>query len=114
MPSHFGKEQKAAWALHLRLLGPMRVLTVADAGALEAMCLAYVTLVEAYRQLRVDGLTVKTVMGLRKHPAAGIAAESNRIYQSWLARFGLSPADRSRVSTVPEPPKKTGWALVKK
>lgn len=115
MPAHFGKAEKAAWEFHLKLLADMRVLTSADAGALEACCLAYTAMNEAYRQLREEGLTQLNDLGqLRKHPAAGIAAESNRIYQSWLARFGLSPADRSRVSAIPADAKQSGWALLKR
>lgn len=75
------------------------VLTMADLPALELLCAHYETALKAYKQLRVEGITVLTSNGtVMRNPAAGALLEHSRAFQKYSAEFGLTPSSRSKVT----------------
>ncbi len=86
----------------------MRVVTVADAYALELLCEA----VAEYRQARAVlaklGMTYETVSAAgtamtRTRPENAVAADSWRRAKIGLSNFGLDPVSRGRVETIAAP-----------
>lgn len=127
-PEHMSDRAKVAYGRVSVILDRMGVLTEADGLALEAMCEAYADLIEARQALRKPiAIEIKSEDGVGKYPyevakpgevtyvtvgksgpmarsrpeMALIADADNRL-RSWMARFGMTPADRSRVSSVGE------------
>lgn len=101
-----GKVAAAEWDRLSALAAIMKVLTVADGPALEAVCLAHEDHNAARAELKRVGrfYTTETASGSkmrRTHPAVAVAAEAWRRYVGGLALFGLSPAMRTRVQTAP-------------
>lgn len=78
------------------------VLTDCDLPALEAACEAWSDYAAARRVVQSEGITYvsETQTGTirRPLPEVAIAADGWRRYVSALARFGLTPADREKVS----------------
>jgi P27 family predicted phage terminase small subunit len=81
----------------------MGVLTLADKLALESLCEAVADLRNARDALAArGGVTYETVTmtGVlhRAYPEVAMVADCDRRVRMWMASFGLTPADRSRVS----------------
>ena len=107
MPRHLSPAAKAAWRAWAPRLRRMRLLTVADGPALECLCETYAELRAARDTLQVEGRYqgVATKAGgtmVRLHPAVGDVQDADRRLRGWLAEFGLTPAQRSRVRVPPE------------
>jgi len=106
MPANLSRAGKVAWNRYVILLSELGTLTVSDGPALA--CLAETAAdLDAARQALRDrgGLTYSTTTrsaGLmhRPWPEVALVAESDHRLMTWLAKFGLSPADRAKVSTV--------------
>jgi P27 family predicted phage terminase small subunit len=102
-----GAAASAEWDRLAALAASMKVLTVADGPALEAVAIAYEDHSAARAVLRKEGrfYTTETASGSkmrRTHPAVMVAAEAWRRYICGLALFGLSPAMRTKVQTAPQ------------
>jgi len=110
MPEGFGDDFAAAWKHHVELMEPLRVLVPADCFALEALVHAHLDLRRAQAAVAEDGAFYMHGKLQKKHPACAIAADADRRYMSWLAKFGLTPVDRERVSPVPEERPPSPWA----
>ncbi len=100
-PKHLSRAAKKAWPLVLQLVDP--VVALSDVIALEALVECLVELREAQATLRKRGGTTyesSTPTGTihRAYPEVAIVADRRRELLNWLSRFGLTPADRSRVS----------------
>lgn len=115
-PEHLSAAARAAWNPVGQLLLDMRVLTLADGLALEGLCETYADLRRARSSLDSrDGLwyEVATKQGgtmYRAYPEVAMVADADRRLASWLTKFGLSPADLSRVHAAADPDKeKAGW-----
>jgi P27 family predicted phage terminase small subunit len=82
----------------------MGVLTEADGQALEGLCEAYAELRLARASLAAaGGMIFETTnqagdVMLRVRPEMKVIADADRRFAMWCSRFGLTPADRSRVS----------------
>lgn len=109
-PAHLDADEQAAWKYFSEILGPFRIVTKQDEIALErlACCLVEVRRAqEVIRQRAKDGKTDPTYESVgpkgttmrRVEPIFSALAEAERRLRDWLGRFGLTPADRSRVST---------------
>lgn len=105
-PEWLSDKAKTAWAIISVILDRMGVLTEADGPALEGLCEAYADLREAREALRARGeATYETENGsggrmVRAYPEAALVSDADRRYAMWLTKFGLTPADRSRVSAA--------------
>lgn len=118
-PSHLSDRGKAAWAEVSLLTDGMGVLTEADLIALEGFAETIGSIRAAYASLALpmtmedeDG-TLKTIAEAgeryywsgpmrRSRPELSDIADLERRLAMWCAKFGLSPADRSRVSSAPK------------
>ena len=83
-----------------RLLA-MRGMTDADWMIFESYVLAAWRMRAAAMEIARDGVTVADENGtLRRHPATGVATESERALRSAAAELGLSPSSRRKVVKV--------------
>jgi P27 family predicted phage terminase small subunit len=84
----------------------LRVITAADATALELLCGAYAEYFKASAVVQRRGATYKTRTdsGIieRRRPEVAIAADAWKRVRSMLLEFGISPASRTKVHTVPD------------
>lgn len=116
-PAHLSERARQAWPKVVEILLGMGTLTVADGIALEALCECYADLVEARKSLRsretttYEGGTADAPI-YRSYPEVAQIADADRRLQSWLAKFGLTPADRSKVSAIGSE-EKDEWAELK-
>jgi P27 family predicted phage terminase small subunit len=106
MPANLSRAGKVAWNRYVTLLTELGILTVSDGPALQCLSEATADLAAARQALRERGsLTYATTTrsaGLmhRPWPEVALVAESDHRLMIWLAKFGLSPVDRARVSIV--------------
>jgi P27 family predicted phage terminase small subunit len=107
-PEHLSESAKVAWGKATVILDRMAVLTEADGIALEEVCETYAELIECRRILRespegrVYGSDTDNGIILRPNPIVVQIADASRRLGMWLTKFGMTPADRSRVSSVGE------------
>lgn len=104
-PRGMRKEAVAEWRRLAPVLVELCVLTTADLAALRAVCEAWCDYVSAQRVATKAGAYYKTTSRdgstmIRAHPAIADRSDAWRRYRSGLVEFGLTPASRSRVSTV--------------
>lgn len=118
-PDHISDKAKTAWGIVCLLLDEMGVLARADVLAVEGLCEAYAEMREARESLKQEikvGNEVIAAAGsltyvtegksgfmIRSRPEVAMINEADRRIAMWLAKFGLSPADRSRVSANVDP-----------
>ena len=132
VPRHLSARARAAWAQLSAIVNDMGVLTEGDPVALEMLCCAYVDVLEARASLAGPltlNITVRAEDGTpiaappeilaeageryywtigksgpmrRSRPEIADIADGERRLAMWLAKFGLTPADRSRVSAAPQ------------
>lgn len=105
-PAHLSDKAKTAWGEASVILDRIGVLTEADAIAMEGLCEAIADLRTARQALASYGgsLTYETVTKdggkmHRAYPEVAMVSDADRRLAMWLAKFGLTPADRSRVSS---------------
>lgn len=106
-PDWLDAEGCAAWDRLCPLLERMRVLTVADQTALAVLCETWsryrrvcaklAETGEVYEVLEEDG----RLKMLRRSPYSVLQMELARSLRHMLAEFGLTPAARGRVVTLP-------------
>jgi P27 family predicted phage terminase small subunit len=109
-PRHLSPVARGAWTRLVPLLLELRVLTVADGFALEAICEAYAMWRKAQSVLTKEGFSyeiqVTTKQGstytqIVPRPEVKIAAEAWRRCLTGLQQFGLTPSARTRVRAIP-------------
>jgi phage terminase small subunit len=115
-PRHLTETERECWISLGQQVSPLRVTSNADISAFESMVKAYAELVEArarmalyrerskqnpddyspfsYKAYTKDGYL------WRAYPETGIIADADRRFGFWLGKFGMTPADRSKVSQV--------------
>lgn len=102
-PSWLTGEAKREWKRLVPELEALGLLTIVDRGALAVCCQSYGRMVEAEKFLQraaKTGFMFKTPSGyLQQLPQVSIAQKYAQQYRSFLGLFGLSPADRTRLST---------------
>ena len=105
-PAHLSDEEKVYWGRICVELELMGVLTRADGMALEALVHLYVRRNKLIRMLDQEHefYQVKGTNGemlWKKHPASDVLKEVTTELRLTRAEFGLSPASRTKVHTVP-------------
>jgi P27 family predicted phage terminase small subunit len=118
MPAHLDGYAAAEWARQIPLLTQMRVLTIADIGALEILCLAYAEYREANDELKL-GTTYETTtqtgdVMIRPRPEVMMRNDAFRRYRAMLVEFGLTPSARAKVSAAGEEEKESDFAAFMK
>ena len=95
-------EAKREWNRIVPQLSALGLLTVLDRGAVAGGCQWWAMYVDAVKDIALNGTTYTTDTGYQgPRPSVGLALKSWQQYLAFCARFGLTPADRSRLS-VPE------------
>jgi P27 family predicted phage terminase small subunit len=84
-------------------LSALGLLTALDRGVIAGGCQWWAMYVDAVKDIAENGTTfTMTSSGFQgPRPSVGVAIKSWQQYLAFAARFGLTPADRSRLS-VPE------------
>lgn len=88
----------------------LRITTADDAAAFELLCSSWAEAQKLREVLRREGVTYETLKSqgtrmVRARPELTALGDIDRRVLNLLARFGLTPADRSRVSdlALPDP-----------
>lgn len=101
-----------------RMLYDMRVLTEADAIAVEGLCQAYADWRLAVEFLDEHGTTYivtksapdgSTFEDFKPYPQVAMRNDADKRMRAWLQSCGLTPADRSKVSALDKKPEDP-WA----
>ena len=104
-PTHLRGIAREAWRRLGERLTVLRVVTDADAAALELLALAYGEYRQAVGVVERRGATyaTRTANGMivRRRPEVAIASDAWRRVKSMLVEFGLTPAARTRVIAEP-------------
>lgn len=113
-PAHLSETARTAWAGFAPILERMQVLTEADAAALERLCEVYAETLTLQEIIKTEGRLYETTTRdgskmIRSHPAVAMLADADRRLAMYLQKFGLSPADRSRVSASGPDAPESGW-----
>jgi P27 family predicted phage terminase small subunit len=90
----------------VRLLMPMRVLTISDGAALDLLSEAMAEYHEARAVLARDGQSYECVTAAgakmrRVRPEQAVAADAMRRAVHLIEQFGLTPASRAKVEQLP-------------
>lgn len=103
-PRDLSERERAAWVELVAVLEPMRVTTAADLVAFRQMAITLALIEEARETIADHGqtFTVTTQSGdvIRKRPEVEILLSAKKQLSVELSRFGLTPADRARVSVL--------------
>lgn len=119
-PAHLSERARAVWPRAATTLCAMGVLTVADGLGLEGLVEAVADLQAARaslaapvkagrKRVAAGGSPTYVTVGksgpmIRARPELALIADADRRVAMWLAKFGLTPADRSRVGGELAPP----------
>lgn len=100
-PDHLSKEALAEWNRIAPELDKMGLISEVDMASFAAYCQAYGRWAVAETLLNEsEGLTIETMQGnIIQNPLVGIANVAMEMMRKHLANFGMSPADRAKVSS---------------
>lgn len=109
-PEYLDGYARAEWDAVAPILATLRILTIADRGALEMLCRAYDEYREATDNVEKDGATYETATEngsviIKAHPAVNQRNDAWRRYRAALSDFGLTPSSRAKIAVDPEKPK---------
>lgn len=103
-PEGLSKSELAAWVELAGIVGPLKVTTSADMVAFRQMAVTLAVIEDAREAIQDEGLTfdVHTESGtvIRKRPEVEILIAFKKQLSVELSRFGLTPADRERVTAL--------------
>ena len=101
-PKELGEQAKKEWRRLAKQLVRQGILTDLDMTAFTAYCQCYQRWYDASRQLDSTGLFIKAPNGMiMQNPLLPIINKAVDQMLKFMARFGLTPSDRSRLSVVP-------------
>ena len=100
-PAHLNPSAKAEWKRLARELHHIGILSNLDRAAFAAYCQAYGRWVEAEKKLKETPAILKMPSGyLQQNPWLTIATKQLELLHRFSCELGLSPASRSRVTTI--------------
>ena len=112
VPEHLTGEARTCWLKLAPMLMELRVLTEADALALERVCMTYGEIRRYETVLAEQGDTYQPealdrqgnrIQGMiRPRPEVAMLAVAARLFRQMLADFGLNPSARARIEAAPE------------
>jgi len=103
-PKDLTAHEKRSWKHLAALIDPLRVAAAADVVAFREMVRCHGIIHQAWDELRKAGgeLTYEVVteagLSIRKRPEMEIIATFQKLLDAKLGRFGLTPAEREKVS----------------
>jgi P27 family predicted phage terminase small subunit len=101
-PLGLDPDAKAEWKRIAPELTRLGLRTSVDRAAFSAYCASYATWRHADKEIQEKGLTITTTRGVVKNPAVLIASDQLKLMALYIAKFGLSPSDRNRISATPK------------
>ncbi len=102
-PPHLKEAEKAEWRRMVKLLYPLGLLTEIDGDQLALYVTAYCRWREAEHQLAESGTVIKSPSGYPVlNPFLSVSNGAMKQMSECLAKFGCSPADRSRAKVAPQ------------
>lgn len=104
-PKHLGVLAKKLWRQKAKTLIAMELLTAADLASLEGYCLAHERAIEAEAVVTVDGRTILTAQGRKRHPELITAEKARADMRRYEVEFGLTPSARARLRLPAAPAK---------
>lgn len=104
-PAYLSPEEREAWDMFAKTLAGMRITTDDDRVALEMLSCTYAQYQRFQAVLRKKGDTYETTTAagskmFRPRPEQVLLGDCERKLLNLLGRFGLTPADRQRVSDL--------------
>lgn len=107
-PKWMSKTAKQGWAEIAPVLHEMGVLTMADGIALQGLCVAYANWVDAVKYIDKNNPTYEVTLSQRvtdaesatrelPRPQVAIANSEWEKVSKMLAKFGMTPSDRSKI-----------------
>lgn len=108
-PADLSDDERAAWVELAVLVDPMRIATASDVAAFRVMVQDVAVRASLLRSYRDAGClpvyTEETKAGpqLRMRPEVHALTSYSKLVLLHFARWGLAPADRSRVSALADP-----------
>lgn len=94
-PKNLEKEARKAWQTIVPQLISAGYVTALDRSIVEAYCINYQALFDAYESLKNDGVLINSRNGIRKNPALGVINDATAKLNSLGDRLGLSPSARA-------------------
>jgi P27 family predicted phage terminase small subunit len=102
-PHHLSKYAREEWNRMAPILLDMGLISESDRSAFAMYCQAWGDHVKAEYMIRKHGAVVKTSNGnIVQSPWVGISNRAKLIAHKFLVGFGMTPADRGRVSSNKE------------
>jgi P27 family predicted phage terminase small subunit len=101
-PVGLDPDAKAEWKRIAPELTRLGLLTSVDRAAFSAYCASYATWKHADKDIQERGFTITTTRGLVKNPSVLIASDALKVMRVYIAMFGMSPSDRTRISVTPK------------
>ena len=104
MPAYFDAREKAGWIELVESLSQLNLLSSSDGAALEQLVLTMLDLRDARAALKKEGMFVEptSATGIRRlSPEFSAVSELTKQYRSLMSSFGMTPADRTKISVVP-------------
>jgi P27 family predicted phage terminase small subunit len=102
-PDEFSPLAQRLWREKAKLLIELDLLTDADLASLEGYVLAHERAIEAERVVAIDGRTVPTSQGIKRHPELVTAEKARADMRRYETEFGLTPSARLRMRQPPKP-----------
>lgn len=104
-PKGFSARQKRAWKELAALVDPMRITSSADVVAFREMARCLAMIDQANEELEEYGrtdyeMTTEAGTAYRKYSQVETIATYQKILDAKLGRFGMTPADREKVSKI--------------
>jgi len=103
-PDEFSDLARTLWDRKSTLLIELNLLTAADLASLEGYVLAHERAIEAERVVSVEGRTVATSQGIKRHPELITAEKARADMRRYEQEFGLTPSARARLRQPVKPP----------
>ena len=105
-PPYLSADERDAWEMFSASLTNLRIGSAADFAALEVLACNWATAQRMREVVRREGDTYETTTPqgcsmVRPRPEVAIANKADAMVLAMLSRFGLTPSDRSRVSSAP-------------
>ena len=100
-PDHLNAPAREEWDRLAGVLHDMGVVTIVDRAALAAYCQCYGRWVEAEEKMQTTPMLLKTASGyVQQSPWLSIANKQLELMGRYMAELGLTPASRSRITTL--------------
>ena len=110
-PARLAKDERAIWRDLAGQLFNSNVLTKLDGQALEIVVRLWARLQRIRKESANAALVEISSRGETVAAYIRLENETFKLLRGYLSEFGMTPASRTKVSTVPAKPKTSKWAM---